>query len=104
MSATAATECGASSAPYIFVDDKGKQWAVFCCGACKAPLPWLPLPPPAAPSPPVTLTSAQKVMIEEKRQAALARKRAHEECNECVVSSSLPCGPGLPTARVPPHV
>ena len=28
-------ELGADS----FVDDKGKQWAVFCCGACKAPLP-----------------------------------------------------------------
>ena len=82
----------------IFVDDKGKQWAVFCCGACKAPLPWLPLPPPAAPSPPVTLTLAQKAMIEEKRQVALARKRAREER---VVSSSPPCGPGLPTARVP---
>ena len=84
----------------IYIDDKvkDKQWAVFCCGACKAPLPWLPLPPPAAPSPPVTLTLAQKAMIEEKRQVALARKRAREER---VVSRSPPCGPGLPTARVP---
>ena len=82
----------------IYVDDKGKQWAVFCCGACKAPLPWLPLPPLAAPSPPVTLTLAQKEMIEEKRQVALARKRAREER---VVSSSPPCGPGRPTAHVP---
>ena len=82
----------------IYVDDKGKQWAVFCCGACKAPLPWLPLPPLAAPSPPVTLTLAQKEMIEEKRQVALARKRAREER---VMSSSPPCGPGRPTAHVP---
>ena len=80
----------------IYVDEKGKRWAVFCCGACKAPLPWLPLPPPAAPSPPATLTSAQKAMIEEKRQAALARKRAREERE---VSSSPPCCPILPTAR-----
>ena len=29
----------------IYIDDKDKRWAVFCCGACKAPLPWLPLPP-----------------------------------------------------------
>ena len=69
----------------IYVDEKGKRWAVFCCGACKAPLPWQLLPQPAAPSP-VTLTTAQKAMIEEKRQAALARKRAREEH---VVSSSL---------------
>lgn len=81
----------------IYFDEKGKRWAVFCCGACKAPLPWQLLPQPAAPSP-VTLTTAQMAMIEEKRQAALARKRAREER---VVSSSPPCGPGLPTARVP---
>ena len=62
----------------IYVDNKGKQWAVFCCGACKAPLPWLPLPPPPVPSPPVTLTAAQKAAIEEKRQVALSRKRARE--------------------------
>jgi hypothetical protein len=62
----------------IYVDAGGKRWAVFCCGACKAPLPWLPLPPPPAPSPPVTLTVAQKAAIEAKRQAALARKRAQE--------------------------
>ena len=62
----------------IYIDDKDKRWAVFCCGACKAPLPWLPLPPPPAPSPPVTLTEAHKAAIEEKRQAALARKRARE--------------------------
>ena len=65
----------------IYIDDKDKQWAVFCCGACKAPLPWLLLPPPpaAAPSVPVTLTVEQKQAIEEKRQAALARrKRARE--------------------------
>jgi hypothetical protein len=67
----------------IYIDDtvKDKQWAVFCCGACKTPLPWLPLPPPpaAAPTAPVTLTVEQKKAIEEKRQAALARrKRARE--------------------------
>ena len=64
----------------IYVDEKGSRWAVFCCGACKAPLPWLPLPPPPAPSPRVTaLTAAQKAAIEEKRQAAIARrKRARE--------------------------
>ena len=48
------------------------------CGACKAPLPWLQLPPPSAPSTPVTLTVAQKAAIEANRQAALARKRARE--------------------------
>ena len=62
----------------IYIDDKDKRWAVFCCGACKAPLPWLPLPSPPAPSPPVTLTAEQKAAIEAKRQAALARKRARE--------------------------
>ena len=62
----------------IYVDGKGKQWAVFCCGACKSPLPWLPLPSPPEPSPPVTLTAEQKAVIEAKRQVALARKRARE--------------------------
>ena len=46
----------------------------------------------------MTLTLAQKEMIEEKRQVALARKRAREER---VVGSSPPCGPGRPTAHVP---
>ena len=62
----------------IYIDDRDKRWAVFCCGACKAPLPWRPLPPPSAPSPPVTLTVAQKAAIEANRQAALTRKRVRE--------------------------
>ena len=87
----------------IYIDDKAKRWAVFCCGACKAPLPWLPLaPPPAAaraPLAPVTLTVAQKEMIEEKRLAALARRKRPREVrgpiglirtqSACV--ASLPC-------------
>jgi predicted small lipoprotein YifL len=50
-----------------------KKWAVFCCGACKAPL---PLPPVAVPAP---LTATQQQRAEQQRQLALARKRAREE-------------------------
>jgi hypothetical protein len=63
----------------VYVDADLNCFAVFCCGGCKLPLP-LPLQAasPVAASP-VTLTGAQKNAIEEKRQAALARKRAREE-------------------------
>ena len=72
--------------PYTFVSEKGAEFSVFCCGACRLPLP-LPQLPPAAATPsaavtsPVTLTAEQLANIEEKRQAALARKRAREEAN-----------------------
>ena len=70
----------------IYVDDKGKQWAVFCCGGCKSPLPLPPLQPPSAVASPVTLTHAQIARIGANREAALARKRAREE-EEAVLSA-----------------
>ena len=33
----------------IYHDEHEKEFAVFCCGACKAPLPWLPQPRVPAP-------------------------------------------------------
>ena len=64
----------------IYHDEHDKEFAVFCCGACKAPLPWLPQPPVPATAPsPAPITAAQRQRVEEQRQAALARKRAREE-------------------------
>ena len=62
----------------IFIDEdqNGKQYAVFLCGGCKQPLPWQSASTTASS---VILTAEQKAAIEEKRQAALARKRAREE-------------------------
>ena len=60
----------------MYRDGSRNKFAVFCCGACKLPL---PLPPAPVAISPVTLTGAQIAAIEEKRQAALARKRAREE-------------------------
>ena len=62
----------------VYLDGSRNSFAVFCCGACKLPL---PLPSAALVSSPVTLTGAQKATIEQKRQAALARKRAREEAS-----------------------
>ena len=71
--------------PYTFVNEKGAEFSVFCCGACRQPLPLPQLPPAATPAAavtsPVTLTAEQLATIEEKRQAALARKRAREEAS-----------------------
>ena len=63
--------------PCTFVDAHGKQFAVYCCGACRQPLPLPQLP--ASSTSPVTLTAEMCAAIEVKRQAALARKRAREE-------------------------
>ena len=71
--------------PYTFVNEKGAEFSVFCCGACRQPLPLPQLPPAPTPAAvvtsPVTLTAEQRANLEEKRQAALARKRAREEAN-----------------------
>ena len=75
----------------VYVDAGEKRWAVFSCGACKAPLPWLPLPPPPAPSPAVELTPVQKAAIEEKRQAALARRKRAREVRGLIDSNSICC-------------
>ena len=72
-----------------YVDDKRKEWAVFCCGGCKSPLPLPPSQPPPAAASPVTLTHAQIARIGANREAALARKRAREE-EEAAVAPSLP--------------
>lgn len=90
--------------PYTFVNEKGTEFAVFCCGACREPLP-LPQRPSAVPAAavtsPVTLTAEQRAAIEEKRQAALAQKRTREEApsapppqaavaSRCTGSAQLP--------------
>ena len=63
--------------PDVYVDSNRNRFAVFCCSACRLPL---PLPPAKVEtSVPRTLTGVERAAIEEKRQAALARKRAHEE-------------------------
>mmetsp|Transcript_827 Transcript_827/g.2276 ORF Transcript_827/g.2276 Transcript_827/m.2276 type:complete len:156 (-) Transcript_827:84-551(-) len=73
--------------PYKYVNEQGAEFSVFCCGACRQPLPLPQLPPAAAVTSPVTLTAEQRATIEEKRQAALlVLKRKREE------------------ASVPPHV
>lgn len=60
-----------------YVDGNRNSFAVYCCGACRLPL---PLPPPATvETSPRTVTDVERATIEVKRQAALARKRAREE-------------------------
>ena len=66
--------------PSTFVNDKGDEFAVHCCGACRQPLP-LPLQ-----RQPPLLSSEQLARMEQSRLAALARrvqavgsKRSHDE-------------------------
>ena len=69
--------------PYTFVNEKGAEFSVFCCGACRQPLPLPQLPPAATPvaavTSPVTLTVDQRARMEQNKQEALARKRRREE-------------------------
>ena len=52
---------------------------VYCCGACREELPR------------PTLTIEQKAMIEEKRQAALARRKRAREVRGPIDSNSICC-------------
>jgi hypothetical protein len=45
----------------IYVDEKGKRWAVFCCGARKAPPPRLSPPPP--PPPPLAAAAPARCTV-----------------------------------------
>lgn len=71
--------------PYTFIDDRQQEWAVFCCGACRQPLPLVP--PAAAAAPPaaervVQLAAEQRAAIEASQQAALARRASARAARE----------------------